>query len=101
MSGGSFNYLCMRDAGELVAGANHEELQHMISELARLGPPAQKATELSQEIQADIHTFAKQLQAKLDRIENVWRAMEWMRSNDWSKEQFWIELGKFIERESA
>jgi hypothetical protein len=93
MSGGSFNYLCFREAGDIFG--HEDDLAEMAAELAALGHQAQ-----------DVATRTRALIDRRDEIndeiaalKDVWQAVEWWRSCDRSREDVFIAIGRYRERE--
>jgi hypothetical protein len=81
MSGGSFNYLCDREAVEL-PNRTHE-LQDMVWGLrARNYEPEARETET---ILEQINLFQQTLEARAADLRKVWKAVEWESSGDWSE----------------
>jgi len=79
MSGGSYDYLCFKDAGEL---AQHEEtLQRMADRLARLGY-ADDAAKETMEVLLEMRQALNRLQTRISRLSGVWKAVEWWDSCD-------------------
>jgi hypothetical protein len=91
MSGGSFNYLCGKSATELSTG----DLREMADALEEAG--AADAAALSRSILSD---FAA-IDAKIERLNDVWHDMEWWCSGDYTKDQFDEALAKFRAAETA
>ena len=79
MSGGSYNYLCFRDADELVE--REKDLQEMADRLAELGY-ADDAAKETQDILLTVRQFKNRIQTSIDRISDVWKAVEWTDSCD-------------------
>lgn len=78
MSGGSYNYLCYKDADEIPAYKS--ELNKMRDRLTQLGHlDAAKETE---SILLMLDAFEVRLQARIDRLRGVWQAVEWDGSMD-------------------
>lgn len=79
MSGGSFNYLCYTDIETIVEKL--EELESMADALAKLGyanDAAKETTELLLYLRArNVH-----IETHLNRLSEVWHAVEWWRSCD-------------------
>lgn len=80
MSGGSFNYLCHKDASDLLQGSLCDA-EDMVDALAALGYAPDAAQETAALI-AEVRAADARINAKLDRLQGVWRAMEWWRSCD-------------------
>ena len=92
MSGGSYNYLCFVDAGEILQ--RQQDLQVMADDLAKLGyaPDAAKETE---NLLLTVRQFDNRIQTMLDRMSPVWRAMEWWHSADSNEDDFKVALAKY------
>lgn len=83
MSGGSFGYLFVKDEADIMSNGL-SDLEAMTYELEALVPghPAAVRTKALYEQMA-----AALGHDRLADIRDVWRAVEWWRSNDWSVEQ--------------
>lgn len=82
MSGGSFNYLCWAMAGELVQ--KRSDISDMVRALADDGIiDAAKETE---SILLILNHFEVLMQARIERLSPVWKAIEWQRSGDWGQD---------------
>lgn len=80
MSGGSYNYLCFKDASELLSGSHSDELRQMVDRLAGLGyEDAAKSTE---ELIAVLSQCRARIQARVENLSSVFKAVEWMDSGD-------------------
>lgn len=77
MSGGSFNYLCYAEPGNLFE--KYLDLAMMRDALAEDYPDAAKETE---SIVLICKQFDVLMQARLDRLSPVWKAVEWTQSGD-------------------
>jgi hypothetical protein len=100
MSGGSFNYLCHREADELLVRQQDirdmvDFLNQMIYSARKTGKApetwllqAEKAKRETLELLLFIEQVEKRLNGYLDRLSPVWKAIEWWQSGDWSKDQF-------------
>lgn len=95
MSGGSFNYLCHKDVGG-VLGEGREDLRGMAGALAALGHDAKDVAERT----AALLTKADEMQAEIEALADVWQAVEWWQSCDYSREQVFIAIGRYRERGS-
>lgn len=93
MSGGSFNYLCHVDAGELLGRS--EDLEHMASELRALGYDAREIATRTE----SLLKLREHIAAEIEALSSVWHAVEWWRSCDWSREQVFVAIGEYRERE--
>ena len=93
MSGGSFNYLCR--TWELDAVLNKMgDLQDMSNALSALGY-AQDAARETEELLVILRQWEVQTAVRLDRLREVWKAMEWWRSRDWGEDQFKQTLAEY------
>lgn len=79
MSGGHYNYLCYKDSNEV--GSQREELEKMAARLKELG--AYDAAYRTEEISV----FFFNLQQKIEKLRDVWHAVEWLDSGDWGYDQ--------------
>lgn len=78
MSGGSYNYLCYKDSGNINEGRQDaHEMRDRLTELGYLD--AAKETE---SVILMLDAFEVRLQARIDRLNEVWRAVEWCDSGD-------------------
>jgi len=78
MSGGSFNYLCQRDAEEISSYLS--DMEDMANELQALGQIELEAE--TRAIMDEYTLFFTTMQARIDVISPVWRAVEWACSGD-------------------
>lgn len=84
MSGGSFNYLCYADAEELPLKL--ADLNDMADSLQRSG--AKEAAAETERLIAYVEHSQRQIEARLNRLSGVWKAMEWWTDSDWSEDDF-------------
>lgn len=83
MSGGSFNYLCYAEPYELFN--KRQDLADMVQALAEAGyVDAAKETET---IGLIINHFEARVGARLERLNEVWKSVEWVRSGDSSSDR--------------
>lgn len=73
MSGGSFEYLCLWDV------ETHACLEDMAFALSE-GSPERTETEA-------IATAIRELNDRIRKVSDVWKAVEWERSGDWGEDQ--------------
>jgi hypothetical protein len=92
MSGGSYNYVCYADPGDLLQ-KHGQDLQEMVGALSRAG--ADDAARETETVIAILDHFRNRMQARLDRLNGVWRAMEWWHSGDISEEDFKKALAEY------
>lgn len=83
MSGGSYHYLCHKDFTEAVSAG--EEIQRMADRLAALGY-AEDAAKETMDIILEISQARVRIQSRIDRLRNVWMAVEWWDSCDTSED---------------
>lgn len=92
MSGGSYNYLCFVDIDDIF---NREfDLSTMRDRLAGLGY-AQDAAAETEDLILILRQVRVRLQARIDRLEGVWRAVEWWDSGDSGEEALMQELNRY------
>lgn len=83
MSGGSYNYLCqVYDLDDLM---KHEaDLQAMAERLAGLGY-AEDAARETEELLVMLRQWRTRAEVRTKRLREVWKAVEWWDSCDWSE----------------
>ena len=96
MSGGSYNYLYMAaDLGLL--GERRDDLRAMIDRLAEIpGPEAAKAAAAS----LQVLTTLEQADHLAQALSDVWHAVEWRDSCDYSDDQVTRELARYARGET-
>ncbi|WP_329390290.1 hypothetical protein [Streptomyces sp. NBC_01716] len=83
MSGGSYNYLCHAfDLDDLVR--RRGSLREMADRLAGLGY-AQDAARETEELLVLLQQWEVRTQVRIKRLEDVWKAIEWWDSSDYSE----------------
>jgi hypothetical protein len=92
MSGGSFDYLCHKDAAEAIMSA---ELTKMIEELFREFPDSAAARDT-----AALLALRDTVNRKVSALHDVWHSVEWWRSNDWSRERAANAVKEYEQRSS-
>jgi hypothetical protein len=93
VSGGSFNYLCHTwDLSDIIDKMG--SLEEMSQALAALGY-AQDAARETEELLVILRQWEVQTTVRLDRLRDVWQAMEWWRSCDWGETQFREALAEY------
>lgn len=98
MSGGSFNYLCHKDASELLS-SGLSDLRHMVDELRSL-PGAKAAYEDSLRALVLAEEAQRRLQELADGLRPVWQSVEWWRSCDSSREDAIAACAVYGEKEA-
>ena|SRR5579872_5698491 len=94
MSGGSYNYLCHKfDVDELIRGGM-QDLQSMTDRLAGLGYASDAARE-SEELLLTIRQMQNRTQVMMDRLRDVWQAVEWWDSCDSDEDRVKDALKKY------
>ena len=83
MSGGSYNYLCHVSADELMVKQN--DIQDMADRLAGLGY-ADDAAKETQFLLLAVRQYENRITASIDRLNKVWKAVEWWDSSDGSED---------------
>lgn len=91
MSGGSFNYLCWSTGEGLFK--QQSDLKDMVAALNDLG--AEDAAKETRDLLVAIETISKRLDAKVERLSAVWKAVEWMQSGDWDQEELNTALRQY------
>lgn len=85
MSGGSFNYLCFKDAEDIFGYSGREELRRMVEELQAM-PGAEDVAADAATALAIVDYQTLRLQAHLDHLHEVFKAVEWWRSCDYGED---------------
>jgi hypothetical protein len=91
VSGGSFNYLCHRDASDVFTD---DELRRMAAALSELGYSAKEPAERTMALLRK----REEIQQEIDALRDVWQAVEWRESCDWGEDQMWVAIGRYLER---
>lgn len=97
MSGGSYDYLCWKEAGEILEC--EATIQQMADRLARLGY-ANDAAKETQLLLLEIRQAKNRLNVSIERLQNVWQAIEWWDSGDSSEKELQKALA-FYRKEVA
>ncbi len=92
MSGGSYNYLCYKDA-DTIFNETHE-LSNMVDRLAGLGYAEDAANE-AMELLLTIRQSSVRIQVILDRLSGVFKAVEWWDSCDSGEKEVIEALKKY------
>jgi hypothetical protein len=88
VSGGSYDYLCFKGAGEF--GPDDDNLLRMIDRLKQVGY-AQHAHATTEAIR----TKLAELQELIGSMEKVWYAVEWTDSCDWGEDRLRAALIRY------
>lgn len=94
MSGGSYNYLCHKEATDLFEAEG--DLEGMSSRLAGLGYAKDAARE-TEELLLILRQVRVRIQARADRLNRIWRAVEWWDSCDVGEDAVKEALAKYRE----
>jgi len=93
MSGGSYNYLCYKEGIDIFE--RREELKSMRDRLVELGYlDAAKETE---SVLLVMDSFEVRLQARLERMRDVWQAVEWWDNGDSGRDDVENAIEKYRE----
>jgi hypothetical protein len=92
MSGGSYDYLCDKSADEI--GNMENQLQRMADRLARLGY-AEDAAKETMETLLEIRQAKNRIQTRINRLRDVWYAVEWWDSCDTTEDAVRTALAKY------
>ena len=80
MSGGSYNYLCGKDADMILAGGSDDDLQRMADRLAEL--THHDAARETLEVLLEARVARNRLNTRIYRLSRIWKAVEWFDSCD-------------------
>lgn len=92
MSGGSYDYLFVKELDELI---NNSNLERMRDRLIELGI-SDAATDTERIMQA-IEAF-REVEPIRNRLESVWKAVEWVDSLAWSEEEIDKAVDKYRQK---
>lgn len=96
MSGGSYDYLCFKDAEDLLSGHVEGNIELMSNRLAGLGYATDAAAE-TEELLLIIRQTRNRLSARAKRLHDVWYAVEWWDSCDSGEDSVKKALEKYRE----
>lgn len=82
MSGGSYDYLCFRDEHDIFGHLGN--LRDMADRLDGLCPEAAAETRA---LFDGPRSLLAELQTRIGRLDELWKAVEWRDSNDWGDDQ--------------
>lgn len=100
MSGGSFDYLCYKACfpGELMVVTG--TMREMACALRAL-PAGGEAADETLGLAVLLDMIAKVVGAEAEALEDVWRAVEWWRSNDTSEEFAVAAIARYNAKRAA
>jgi hypothetical protein len=81
VSGGSYDYLFVKDVSQLMQYGPREDLTRMRDRLVAL-PYAQDAASETEELILIMQQFETRMKVRMDRLRGVWKAVEWRDSGD-------------------
>ncbi len=93
MSGGSFNYLCWKDAAEIMEKAL-PDLEEMGKTLAELGWAEDAATE-TEDLLRIMRSFLIRADVRVRALARLWKSVEWMVSCDSGLDHIREELAAY------
>lgn len=85
MSGGSYEYLCWADDLDRLLEKQHH-LEAMADRLAGLGYADDAAAETT-DLLLTLREWQVRARAHVERLSDVWKAIEWWDSCDWGEER--------------
>lgn len=80
MSGGSYNYICYADGGDI--GSKLGDVEAMAARLEGINPDGHAAADTR-----EVLAIAAALEFAVGRLSKVWHAVEWRDSCDWGEDQ--------------
>ena len=96
MSGGSFNYLCHKDASDMLN--SQEDLEHMIDFLGNEEAPL--LLEKTRQILEGIKEYEERVGKAIDEVRWLWRDVEWWQSCDSDRETFYKHYEEWARQHS-
>lgn len=81
MSGGSYNYLYMAEAYNLLQEQNKDTLEEMIARIKELDPHSDAAKD-AEKILFAINVYENVVASLMERLSPVFKAVEWYDSHD-------------------
>ncbi len=93
MSGSSFNYLCYGQVDSLFTG-HGGQLQSMVDVLKANFHGSQAAKETA-ELQRFIGYVTAEIERRAEPLRDVWHAVEWWKSSDYSRDQAQAEINRY------
>jgi hypothetical protein len=93
MSGGSYNYLCDREAEDLI-GNWYKTLQEMSEDLHSKFPNSM-ADKHTDELVRLIGHLKVEVERRAIALRDVWHAQEWWRSSDYGIGEVEVEIARY------
>lgn len=100
MSGGYFNYLCSREAADLLGDQVRDDLLAM-GLMLRHRPDGAEVADATFSVLQDTHEFLMRLRSHIEPLQGVWKAMEWACSGDWGDERVCKAISEYRARMPA
>jgi hypothetical protein len=98
MSGGSYNYLFIRDLEWLLG--NEEDLVRMVARLERTAPDSRAYWDAAVML-ATIRVTKDMVEIKMAALDRVFKAVEWRDSYDWPEDRVRQAIAAYEEGERA
>lgn len=92
MSGGSYDYLCYKDSSNIFG--EEQTIQRMADRLAKLGFADDAALE-TQGLILEIRAARIRIDARIERLKNLWQVIEWVDSCDYGPDDIPPALAKY------
>ena len=93
MSGGSFGYLCLKDALDLMEGSSIEDLEKMVQHLQEYG--YEDIARDTQRLIEYIQSASIRIEVLSENLNGVFHAVEWHESVDIRRDTMIAELEKY------
>lgn len=87
MSGGSYNYLCAAEPADVLARL--ETVREMAARLDEVCPEAARETRAIEAVYAE-------LEQRVERLRDIWKAAEWCDSADWGEDQLQEAVSEYL-----
>jgi hypothetical protein len=94
MSGGSYNYLCWADLGDI--GSKQADLEAMAARLDGINPDSHAATDTR-----EVLAILAALDFAIRRLSDVWKAVEWRDSYDYADDQMMEAITEYEAQRAA
>lgn len=94
MSGGSYDYLCWKEAADLLE--NPYQLGEMATDLKVHFPGSLAAKDTDDLVRLIAH-YRAEVERRRSLLEDVWHAQEWWQSNDYGSDQVQEAVEKYYQ----
>lgn len=98
MSGGSYDFLCHKDESDIFSCSAATALHDMANRLDALCPEAAAETRALFDGPGSLR---HELSWRIGRLTDIWKAVEWVDSSDWGKDQLDHAVEQFRQRPAA